>query len=294
MTGVNEQKVCYPQFYQDSKGNFYFFYRDGISGNGNLVLKKFDPAIGRWEDVHTNLIDGENEQNAYWQIWIDDEDTIHLSWVWRKTGGAETNHDVCYVKSMDRGISWLKSNDTPQKLPITQKNAEIALNIPQNSTLINQTSMAVDSKGNPYIATFYRPDGETNPQYMMIYRRDSQWKTTKIWHNPDNFDLKGRGTLRFPLSRPLLLIDKLNIAFMVFRAKSRNEVVSIARSTDSSMNNWEVKDLTDFTVTTWEPTMDSTLWKKENILHLLVQNTGYHKKTEKLNPQMLYVLEFSP
>jgi len=296
MTSTNEQKVCYPQFYRDSKGILYFFYRDGKSGNGNLNLKKFNPNTDLWEDIQTNLINGENERNAYWQIWIDVNDAIHLSWVWRETGDASTNHDICYAKSIDGGKTWLKSNNIPQQLPITQENAEYAEKIPQNSTLINQTSMAVDSKGNPYIATFYRPNGDINPQYMMVYLRNSQWKTTKIWHNTDYFDLKGGGTLRFPLSRPLLLIDKQDNAYVIFRAKARNEVVSIARTTAPSISNWEVKDLTEFPVTTWEPTMDSTLWKNKNILHLLVQQTGHYKTRElrRVKPQMLYVLEFDP
>jgi hypothetical protein len=294
MTGINENRVCYPQFYRDSKLNFYFFYRDGKSGNGNLNLKKFNSSTKVWKDIHTNLIDGENERNAYWQIWIDDRDIIHLSWVWRESGDASTNHDICYAKSLDGGITWRKSNNKPQNLPITQKNADYALRIPQKAVLINQTSMIVDTKGNPYIATFFRPEGEIHPQYMIVYFRNGRWNTTKICHNPDNFDLKGGGTLRFPLSRPLVLIDKKDIVYLVFRAKARNDVISIAKAASSAMKNWKIQDLTKFSVNTWEPTIDSSLWKKENKLHLLVQNTGYYKYKNKKRPQMLYILEYCP
>ena len=81
--------------------------------------------------------------------------------------------------------------------------------------------------------------------------------------------------MRFPLSRPLILIDKENEIFMVFRAKALNEVVSIAKLTGPEMSMWEVKDLTEFSVSSWEPTIDSSLWKKNNTLHLLVKKNGF-------------------
>ena len=44
----------------------------------------------RVQDV---LIDGEDERNAYWQLYVDEAGTIHLSWVWRETWMVETNHE---------------------------------------------------------------------------------------------------------------------------------------------------------------------------------------------------------
>ncbi len=294
MTGFEEKKVCYPQFYKDSKGYLYFFYRNGKSGNGNLMLKRYESTKREWSDIQRNLIDGENKRNAYWQIWIDDFDTIHLSWVWRETPNASTNHDVCYAKSVDGGITWLKSNNSTQIVPITLNNADYAVKIPKNSSLHNQTSITADIYGKPYIATIFRPIGERNPQYMLIYYEDNKWNITKIWHNPDFYELKGLGTLRFPLARPQILIDKRNNIYVILRMKSRNNQISIATSSDEIKKEWKISDLTDFTVDTWEPTMDSHLWQKENILHLLVQNTGFHKNTDKNGSQMLYVLEYNP
>ncbi len=57
---------------------------------------------------------------------VDASGTIHLSWVWRETWLVETNHDLCYARSSDNGITWQRSDDTPYTLPITMSTAEVA------------------------------------------------------------------------------------------------------------------------------------------------------------------------
>ena len=43
MTGQQEQKVSYPEFHRFPGGDLLFLYRDGGSGNGNLVLNRYRP-----------------------------------------------------------------------------------------------------------------------------------------------------------------------------------------------------------------------------------------------------------
>ncbi|MGG6549766.1 UNVERIFIED_CONTAM: BNR repeat-containing protein, partial [Prevotella sp. 15_C9] len=81
----------------------------------------------RVQDV---LIDGENKRNAYWQLYVDELGTIHLSWVWRETWHVETNHDLCYARSFDNGVTWYKANGKKYDLPIRLGNAEYACRIP--------------------------------------------------------------------------------------------------------------------------------------------------------------------
>ena len=68
------------------------------------------------------------------------------------------------AKSEDGGKTWKKSDNTSYQLPINAQNAEYIWNIPQNSELINQTSMTVDKKGNHYIATYWRDSDSSVPQ----------------------------------------------------------------------------------------------------------------------------------
>jgi BNR repeat-containing family member len=109
MTGSNEGKVTYPEFHKQPNGNLLFLYRDGQSGKGNLVLNRYNIKTKQWTQLHTNLIDGEGQRNAYWQACVDTKGTIHLSWVWRESPDVASNHDMCYAKSTDGGSTWQTS-----------------------------------------------------------------------------------------------------------------------------------------------------------------------------------------
>jgi hypothetical protein len=84
MTGLLEQRVTYPEFYKMPNGNLLFFYRNGQSGNGNLVINQYAVQTGQWTQLQSNLIDGQNQRSAYWQACMDNKGIIHISWVWRE------------------------------------------------------------------------------------------------------------------------------------------------------------------------------------------------------------------
>src|SRR5690606_26198052 len=131
-------------------------YRDGGSGNGNMVMNRYDAKKKTWSRVHHNIVDGEGKRNAYWQMFVNTNGTVHLSWVWREHYNVETNHDMCYAVSKDEGRTWYTSKGKKYNLPITLESAEYAWQIPQNSDLINQTSMTADAADHPYIATYFQ------------------------------------------------------------------------------------------------------------------------------------------
>jgi hypothetical protein len=54
--------VSYPEFYRMPNGNLLFFYRNGASGKGNLVVKSYDISTSKWSMLHENLIDGEGKE----------------------------------------------------------------------------------------------------------------------------------------------------------------------------------------------------------------------------------------
>ncbi|MGL5272152.1 MAG: BNR repeat-containing protein, partial [Phocaeicola sp.] len=272
MLGSNEQDVTYPEFYTLKNGNLLFAYRSGASGRGNLVLNKYNVKERRWERVQDILIDGENKRNAYWQLYVDDKGTIHLSFVWRETWMVETNHDLGYARSMDDGKTWCKSDGTRYSLPITMENAEYAWRIPENSELINQTSMSADANGNPYIATYWRDADSDVPQYRLVWHDGTAWHSSQVTQRTAPFTLKGGGTKMIPIARPRMVAYK-NKAFYLFRDEERGSKVSMAYTTNLQKGEWKVVDLTDFPVHAWEPSLDSELWKKKQQLHIFVQET---------------------
>jgi hypothetical protein len=126
MTGKFENAVSYPQFYKIKDGNLLFLYRDGSSGNGNLIVNQYDKQSRQWTQLHRNLIDGEGKRNAYWQACTDSKGTIHISWVWRESPDVASNHDMCYARSTDGGKTWEKSTGERYRIPITASTAEYA------------------------------------------------------------------------------------------------------------------------------------------------------------------------
>lgn len=292
MTGVDENDVTYPEFYRLANGDLLFAYRSGASGRGNLVLNRYSLETRQWVRVQDVLIDGENLRNAYWQLYVDAQGTIHLSWVWRETWLVETNHDLCYARSFDGGKTWYKTSGEQYQLPIRLDNAEYACKIPQNSELINQTSMSADAQGNPFIATYWRDQDSEIPQYRLVWFDGEKWQNQQVSNRMAPFSLKGGGTKMIPISRPRMVVDE-NEAYYIFRDAERGSKVSMYYTKDIRKGQWEVKDLTEFAVNAWEPSHDSELWKSDKKLHLFVQDTrqGDGERQVSTEPQPVYVLE---
>jgi hypothetical protein len=297
MTGNKEKRITYPEFYHLANGNLLFLYRDGGSGNGDLMLNQYDTKQKKWRTIQDGWVDGEGERNPYWQMFVAQNGTIYLSWVWRETPKVESNHDICFAKSEDGGLTWLKSNEEQYKLPITVKTAEYALKIPQNSQLINSTSITSDKNGNSYTANYWVNDGDSIPQYRLLYQENGIWKTQQISQRKTAFSLSGSGTKRIPISRPLLITKekgKKVQLYMFFRDQERGNKISVAINSDIRKSKWKIKDLTDFSVGLWEPTFDSELWKNNEILNLFVENVeqGDGETLKELKSQKVSVLQW--
>ncbi|AXY77893.1 neuraminidase [Paraflavitalea soli] len=299
MTGQLEERVSYPEFYKLPNGNLLFLYRNGQSGQGNLVINQYDRHTKKWSSLHSNLIDGEGQRNAYWQACVDTKGTLHLSWVWRETPDVASNHDLAYARSKDGGLTWEKSTGEKYLLPITAATAEYACRIPQKSELINQTSLYADGKGMPYIATYWREAGSAVPQYHVVYANGKQWQVQDLGFRTTPFSLSGGGTKRIPISRPQVMVWRTGrriTAALVFRDAERNDKVSVAIKNDITKGAWQVTDLTTESVGSWEPTYDTEWWKQKGILQLFVQKVEQVDGEGKANipPQPIQVLEWKP
>ncbi|MDE7347248.1 MAG: BNR repeat-containing protein [Muribaculaceae bacterium] len=294
MTGTDEQDVTYPEFYTLADGDMIFAYRSGASGRGNLVLNRYNTKEGKWSRVHDVLIDGEGERNAYWQMFTDPKGTLHLSWVWRETWLVETNHDLCYAKSDDGGKTWKRSDGSLYELPITLATAERAWEIPQNSELINQTSMTADANGNPFIATYWRDQDSDTPQYRLVWHDGKKWNMSKVGERHTPFSLSGGGTKMIPIARPRIVSDGKKACY-VFRDEERGSKVSVAYTPELGKKEWSVTDLTDFSVDAWEPSHDLNLWNDRRQLHIFVQpsHQGDGEKVSDIGNTVepVYVLE---
>ncbi len=294
MTGQNESKVTYPQFFKMPNGNLIFMFRDGQSGKGNLVLNSYDVKTQKWSQIQSNLIDGEGQRNAYWQACLDDKGVIHVSWVWRETWDVSTNHDMCYARSKDGGKTWENSRGEKYQLPINAASAEYAAKIPQKSELINQTSMTTNDDGEPVIASYWREQNSDIPQYHIISLVKGKWIVNDLGFRNQAFSLSGGGTKRIPISRPQILAKSTKKGteyYLIFRDEEREAKVSMAELNESG--RCKIEDLTEFTVGSWEPSFDTELWKEKSMLQIFVQRVEQvdAEGTANFEPQMVYVLE---
>lgn len=276
MTGLLENKVTYPEFYSLPNGNLLFLYRDGQSGQGNLVINRYNTKQKQWQLLQSNLIDGEKMRNAYWQACVDKKGTIHISWVWRESADVASNHDMCYAKSIDGGMTWLNSKNEKYKLPITAATAEYVCRIPQQSELINQTSMHATDEGSLFIASYWKDKGDSIPQYHIMYKISNEWRVQNLGFRKTPFSLSGMGTKRIPISRPQIICWKKNgknAVAVIFRDQELGEKAMIAIANNVADNKWQLKELTHFSVGSWEPTYDTELLKRKRKMSLFVQYT---------------------
>lgn len=292
MIGRDEEDVTYPEFYRMPDGELLFAYRSGSSGKGNMVLNKYDLRTHCWNRVKDVLIDGEGERNAYWQMCVDKQGVIHLSWVWREAWMVETNHDLCYARSVDGGYTWSKSDGTLYSLPITASNAEYIQMISQGSDLINQTSMTTDEEGHPFIATYWRAPNDSIPQYKMIWNDGDGWHTQQISQRTTPFSLSGGGTKMIPVARPQIAVRGGNV-YCIFRDEEHRSKVSLSHTENVETGIWETTDLTDFSVEAWEPSYDTVLWQQGGPLHVFIQHTrqGDGEQAVQSPPTGVYIME---
>jgi hypothetical protein len=178
-----------------------------------------------------------------------------------------------YAVSKDGGISWQRSDGTIYQLPINLSSAEKIIAIPQNSELINQTSMCADKNGHPYIASYWK--GKNNiPQYHVIYKTGNSWEQKDLGFRAEGFSLSGMGTKMIPISRPQIIClenGKTTNLALLFRDQERGNKISIAITQKGNIDKWIVSDLYNMDIGSWEPTYDTELWKQKKQLYVFVQ-----------------------
>jgi hypothetical protein len=269
-----------------------------------MVLNRYLVSTKTWSRVHDRLVYGTasgQTQSPYWQMYLDANGTLHLSWVFRRTADVASNHDMYYAYSEDQGQTWKKkSNASAYTMPITPATAEKVWTIPENSSLMNQTSMTADQNGNPYIATYWKASASgSKTQYYVIYHNGTAWNARQVSNRTHDFTLGGGGTLFVPIGRPRLVArydtaSGKTRAYYIFRdTEEREGKVSMYRTGDIESGVWTVEDLTGFSVYAWEPSHDTELWKNQGKLHIFVQfaDQASGEGLTGHEPMMVYCLE---
>ena len=202
MIGTQENRTTYPLFLRGQDDQFLFTYRDGQSGNGNQIYNVYDTKNKTWGRLFDRpLTDGEGKRNAYFVGPIKGPDGyFHLTWVWRESPDAATNHDLSYARSKDL-INWeTGANSRPLILPITLEDSDIVDPVPQHGGIINgNTKIGFDDQGRVTIS-YHKNDVNNYTQPWTARLENNQWKRYQITNWPWHWDFGGGGTLVFAIS----------------------------------------------------------------------------------------------
>lgn len=260
MVGADESSVTYPTFARRADGTLLFFYRQGGSGQGDVLVNALDPGSGRWRR-QAELIDGDSSrENAYLQHVAVDRRTgvIHVMFVWRGTPEATTNNDLSYARSDDGGITWTTAAGEPLALPLTHATAEVALDTPvQGSGLSNSGGLEVDADGHPHAAVLLHEPGAPN-SVVHVWHDGTAWRRETVLTR-----IAGR-------LRPAVVTTSAGDV-LVLHADGRRAGQSTVWLLDVTPGRERVAPVPLFEVASarWEPVFDTQGLYRDDALHVL-------------------------
>lgn len=200
MVGKDESRTTYPQFFVGPDDSFIFMYRDGSSGDGNQIFNRYDPKSRTWKRLlDTPLTDGEGQRNAYFCGPVLGADGFyHVSWVWRETPDASTNHDLSYARSKDL-VHWQTASGKPLVLPIKRADGATIDTVPQQGGMINGNhQLGFDAQGRVTIS-YHKNDEKSHTQPWIARFEAEGWKFYQVTDWPWHWDFSGGGTLPFAI-----------------------------------------------------------------------------------------------
>ncbi len=177
-----EQRTTYPFFMNDNEGRLIAKFRSGGSGNGIELYHRYDAETQKWARMHGGgpLADGESERNGYFQgPEAGPDGYYHLTWVWRETPSANTNHDLSYARSKDLE-NWETSDGKSLTLPLRLGNSEVVDPVPVGGGILNgQHRLGFDNDLRPMISYYkYDPNGDT--QIFLRRKMSTGWQQYQV------------------------------------------------------------------------------------------------------------------
>lgn len=209
MVGNRETEMTYPRFFNDANGRLVFSYRDGRSGSGSEVFNVYNETSRSWTRLlDTPLFDGQGVMNAYARgPVLGPDNRWHVTWVWRDTPDAATNHDLSYARSSDL-INWETVAGEPLTLPLRLDTPGLIVDpVPIHGGILNGSTHIGYDLQNRVTITYHKFDKEGATQVYIARAEAGEWKIYQLTQWTHRWDIEGRGTIPVEVNATALAKD---------------------------------------------------------------------------------------
>jgi len=202
MTGVNENSITYPRFFETRDGRIAFQSRFGRSGSGGIDLKIYDAGTSTWTEAVPGgaLLSGQGRMSPYpTNIELGPDGNYHVAWVWRDTPAAETSHDIYYAWSTDLA-HWQSADGSQLYTPVSSRSPAVVDRVPPGGGVINGLlKIGFDSKRR-VILSYHKYDREGNSQIFNARFVEQSWMIRQISSWKWRWPFKGLGSFGFDIA----------------------------------------------------------------------------------------------
>ncbi len=265
--GRTETNFTYPRFISKPDGDLLYECRIGWSGDGDDYLWEYKGETGKWTYLGEYLNGTDANENAYINgIQYDSNGRLHVSWVWRQTPDAQTNHDINYIYSNDDGRTWYNTAGTKigtiSTNPVKMSSSGIKIwTVPTQRGLINQESQCADSKSGIHMLNSYIPEGAANNGFWTCRRTYGEmhhiYQDEKgDWQN----DVIGPTTG----DRGEIGVDEGDNLYVIIP----DHAIYFA-SAANKWQNWTAFDISETSTSAAEPILDRDALLKESVLSFI-------------------------
>jgi hypothetical protein len=277
MTGKNEDRATYPVFFKDQKGDLYFQYRNGGSGQGISFWNKYDADSRKWSSLYdTPLFDGEEESNAYMtDPKLGPDGYFYIIWMWRLTPIANTNHNLSCVRSKDL-LHWENMKGKAVTLPIKWRdNIPVVDPVGPWNGLINMSfQINWGSENIPYIS--YHKFDRNGISQLFLTRFEKTGSNSGDWKN---YQVSNWKDFTWELNLGGSLKNSVNIISV--KPTAKNELAVIYAHEKYGAGKWIIDEATmkikhqlPADETPVLPTLNARPVAQGMIEHRKVDNTG--------------------
>lgn len=194
MTGKDEDHVTYPTFVGGGASPLSFMYRSGRSGEGDWVVDNWNGTMWRRVGQIFSATSSSGHVSAYPSPLVrDSKGQLHFAIVWRRTPMIESNFAISYARTSDLK-TWFGSTGRQLTVPLTVDGSDVIEKPGENTGLVNNARLVLDSKGVPVI--FYTRYAEDGRNILIAARPDQAgWTVKEIARSAGRTDLKGGGSI---------------------------------------------------------------------------------------------------